>query len=106
MRIFNISLTDWSLILGIASVIIVFLSWSAKRVIDYLKRILVEPLQAVIAKLGDSVDRLDKTSQSEHKLLHDAIDKMDDQLEEHEKHLVRHDEQFESVFKNFRRKGE
>lgn len=78
--------------------IITFLSWSAKRVIDYLKRILVEPLQAVIAQLSESVNRLDKTSQSEHKILHEAINKMDDQLEKHENHLTRHDEQLKTLF--------
>jgi len=112
MKFLGLSLGDVSLLLGIIATVLGIIAtvlgsigWMGKKALNFLKAKLVDPLQDALAKLSDSVDRLEATSQSEHKLLHDAIDEMDKHLDEHDEHFVKHDEQIKTLFdrRNFRK---
>jgi len=105
MKLLGLSLGDVSILIGIIATVLGSLGWMGKKAIDYLKHKLADPLQDALSKLSDSVDRLEVTSQSEHKLLHEAINEMDKHLDEHDEHFVRHDEQIKTLFdrRNFRK---
>lgn len=98
MKFLGLSLADVSLLLGIIATVLGILGWMGKKALVFLKRKLADPLQDALSKLSDSVDRLEVTSQSEHKLLHEAIDEMDRHLDEHDEHFVKHDEQIKTLF--------
>lgn len=98
MKFLGLSLGDVSILIGIITTVLGSIGWMGKKAIDYLKHKLADPLQDALSKLSDSVDRLEATSQSEHKLLHEAINEMDKHLDEHDEHFVRHDEQIKTLF--------